>query len=659
MSGSRPGDALRGRLALTVGLAVWVLVTLTFLVSGGPQGTVLIGAVTAAGYGTAGALLARARPGNPIGWLMLLVGVLSGLNASLDTWAGSAGAVDAPARTAAAWLASWVWFPAFALVPTVLLLLYPSGTLGSRSRRRLAGACVLGIACVAAALALSDSGIGDVVPGLQNPVAVEPVSITLVVVGFSVLVPSVLLSFADAVRRLRRAQSPEREQLLWLLLTVLALVVGSYTPWTPLRAAVGTLVPFAVAVGVVRHRLLDLQVVVRRGLLFLGLTTAIVTVFVASTAALGSVADDGPVPVAVAAALVAVGLTPLRERLQRGVDRLVYGDRADPVRVVAALGRQVAERDGDTLVEHVVTTVAAAVRSPRAVLLDVAGEVRAQSGPEGDGEPLPLALQVAGQDVGRLLVWPRTARDGWSRGDTDLLALLAQQVAVVAHAARLNVELASSRDRALHATAEERRRLRQELHDGLGPALSGVALGLEAAEAALARDPQRAAVLLARLREETQGAGREIRRLVEGLRPTALDGQSLADALHDFVAGLRGALDGRLDVALDVPDPLPDLPPDVDAAVYRIVTEAVTNVLRHSGARRCTVLVAAVGGELQVRVDDDGSGLPTQPRDGVGLTSMRRRAAELGGTWSVATQPGGGTRVDVGLPLGRPAGATS
>jgi signal transduction histidine kinase len=652
-------QAGRSRLALGCGVAVLLSALAAFVLGSGLEGTVLISAVTAVGYGSAGALLASARPSNPLGWLLLVIGALNGATSALATWAASPHSVDMGGQVAAAWLSSWLWFPGFALVPTLLLVLYPNGKLGGRARGLLAAAAVFGTAGVSTALALSPTGIDDHVPGLVNPVAVEPVSIAAAVVGFAVLLPSVLLALADAVRRLRRASSPEREQLAWLLITVVVFVVGSYTPWVGGRAGVQTLVPVAVAVGVLRHRLLDLQVVVRRTLLFTGLTLAVVLVFAVSTAALSGVVDGGPLPVAVSAALVAVGLTPVRERLQRGVDRLVYGDRQDPVRAVATLGRHVAEHGDAALVQQVLYTVAAAVRSPCVVLHDPEGVVQARAGATAGGTPQRLPLQVAGGEVGCLLVWPRTPRDGWTRGDGELLSVLTQQVAIVAHAGQLNAELARSRDGVLAATADERYRLRQELHDGLGPALSGIALGLEAAEAAQRRSPERTGELLGRLRQETQAASREVKRLVEGLRPAALDGQGLDEALHAFVDGLAAVARGRLALSLDVPEPLPALGPDVDSTAYRIVTEAVHNVVRHSGAGSCHVEVVVRDGALRVTVQDDGIGLPAQPRDGVGLVSMRRRAAALGGSWSVRTPRGGGTRVLVELPVQQSVGTAT
>lgn len=604
------------------------------------------GDLTAVSYGLVGAYLARARPRNPVGWVLLVVALLLGLSGLASGYA----TVNDPsaARTFAAWVASWLWFPGFALLPTVLVALYPSGSAG-RWRRRLVAGSLVGAWSVGLGFALNPEMIRDVAPDLDNPVTVPGLWVVLAVGGALVLLTCIVLTLADAGRRLWRGRSPEREQLAWLLTAVVVVVGLNYLPLGQAGLLTSVLLPVAIAVGVVRHRLLDLQVVVRRTLLFAALTGVVVAVFVVTTTALSPLLESGPLPVAVAAALVAVGLTPVREVLQRGVDRLVYGHRHDPLRAVASLGRDVAEQDDARLVPQVLRTVAAAVRSPHVVLLDSDGEPTASAGSPADGDPLRLPLQVGGRTVGGLLVSPRTARDAWSSQDRELLGLLAHQVAVVVHTARLNAELAGSRDHVLAATAAERQRLHQELHDGLGPALSGIALGLEAAEASLARAPGRTTELLARLRAETQTAGREVRRLVQGLRPAALDRQGLGTALTAFVDNLRHV--GRLDVGLVLPEALPPLAPDADAAAYRIVTEAVTNVVRHSGASTCQVIVTVDPAGLRLVVEDDGNGLPVQPRNGVGLASMRRRAAEFGGTWSAGPREGGGTRIEVVLPV--------
>lgn len=336
---------------------------------GGPSAAVVFDGLTAASFGVAGAVLTWARPRNAIGWVLLVIALCEGLADGGTSWALAADADD-EWRTGAAWLASWVWFPALGLMPTVVIALYPTGLARSRMRRLLVATAAVAVAAVTAGFALVEDAVDDIVPGLDNPVAVQPLGTGLAVFGGLLLVPCVLLTLVDAGRRLWRSTSPEREQLAWLLTTVVLAVVISASPWHTVRAAVYVLIPVAIAVGVVRHRLLDLQIVVRRTLLFAGLTAVVVGVFVASTTLVSDVVGAGPLPVAVAAALVAVGLTPVRDRLQRAVDRLIYGDRHDPVRAVASLGRHVAEHDEGRLVDQVLATIAAAVRSPHVVLLD-------------------------------------------------------------------------------------------------------------------------------------------------------------------------------------------------------------------------------------------------------------------------------------------------
>jgi hypothetical protein len=227
------------------------------------------GDVIAIGYGVAGAYVARARPRNAVGWVLLAVAVLQALTGVASAYATAAD--PSALRTSAAWLASWVWFPGFALVPTLLVSLYPAGRAGPR-RRLLIAASLAGGLLIGLALALSADGVDDIVPGLQNPVASPTLSLVLAVSGAVLLLPSVAITLGDAGRRLWRGSSPEREQLAWLLTAVVVGVAVNFLPVGEVSLATAVLVPGAVAVGVVRHRLLDLQVVVRRTLLFVGLT---------------------------------------------------------------------------------------------------------------------------------------------------------------------------------------------------------------------------------------------------------------------------------------------------------------------------------------------------------------------------------------------------
>jgi signal transduction histidine kinase len=214
---------------------------------------------------------------------------------------------------------------------------------------------------------------------------------------------------------------------------------------------------------------------------------------------------------------------------------------------------------------------------------------------------------------------------------------------------RLTADLQRSRERLVATREEERRRLRRDLHDGLGAQLAGLTVQAGLLRRLIPTDPAAADALAGELREELRAAIADIRRLVHGLRPPALDELGLAGALQRLAERSSGDGEGlRVDVEVD--RSLPALPAAVEVAAYRIVQEALTNAVRHAGARRCRVRLGADGDDLLVEVTDDGLGLPEEPVPGVGLSSMRERAAEMGGGCRVEPAPGGGTAVLARLP---------
>jgi signal transduction histidine kinase len=263
-----------------------------------------------------------------------------------------------------------------------------------------------------------------------------------------------------------------------------------------------------------------------------------------------------------------------------------------------------------------------------------------------------VPLTSSGAQVGDLVVAPRRPTESFNDADRRLLAGLAHHAGAAVHAAGLARQLQQSRERLVTAREEERRRIRRDLHDGLGPALAGVAMQLDAARRLMRRDADAAGQLLQRLREQTQAAIADIRRLVYELRPPALDDLGLIGALSQHAASCSTA-DG-LQIGIDAGPGLPALPAAVEVAAYRIATEAVTNVARHAGARTATVTLTASGGMLKVEMADDGHGISPVHRAGVGLTSMRERAEELGGHCALLPRPGGGTVVSARLPLAGP-----
>jgi len=637
-----------------VALAAWVhslpKAEGTWLVVGG--GRDLAWGLLAVAWTATGALLLALRPRNALGWLLAGVGVCQAAQQGLAAYGGYGVALaDPPWPLArwAAWLAAGLWLPGLAPLVSLLPALYPNGRLASRWWRWPVGAAAVGIGLLTAAAILDPQAYDDVAPG-RSPLAAPRIAMVGAVAGGVLLAAGTVVIWVGSVVRLVRARSPERQQLAWLLFVVVAFVLvsaASHSEWVLL--GLGFLIPVAVAVGVLRYRLLGIEVVVRRGLVYGALTATVVGVYLLVTTVAGAQLDRGPVPGVVAAALVAVGLTPLRDRLQAAVDRLVYGDRHDPMRAVTRLGDRVAAAGETDLLPAVLATVTDAVHAPGAAVVAPSGSVLAAHGTDSDSRDVELlVLRVGGRELGMLRLAPRSPGEPYTDGDRRLLAALAPQVAVVVRALELAEALEAERDRVVAATRQERDRLRRDLHDGLGPSLSGVGLGLQALHDARAAGNDTAAdQLLARIRQEVTTAVGEVRRILDGLRPAVLDRTRLPDAIRRHAASVWT---GQVKVWVDAGE-LPPLPADTETAAYRIIQEALTNVVRHADAHHTRISLAASDTALTVTVADDGHGINDRGHDaGVGLASMRQRAEALRGTLRVDSNDHG-TTVVATLPL--------
>jgi signal transduction histidine kinase len=422
-------------------------------------------------------------------------------------------------------------------------------------------------------------------------------------------------------------------------------------------------VPVAVVAAVLRHQALNIEVVVSRSLAYGALSAGVIGLYIGLVSALSLVFPpiDSLWKQAAAAATVAVLVQPLRSRLQTLINKRLFGDRDDPYRVVSTLASRLeATHTPGAMLPAIVETVAAALRLPY-VAIEIQARGRSETAactgvlPSGDPHRLPLTFQ--GERVGYLIIAPRTARDTLKRRDRIALAEVARHAGAAVYTARLTRDLRRSRDRLVRAREKERRRILHELHDGVGPTLAAVALGIDASQRSVGNDTA-TGVLLGRLRDELQAAIVEIRRLAHGLRPPVLDRIGLIPAIREYagaVASRTAHSDGSDDgvtIILEVPTVLPKLPASVDVAAYRIICEALTNVTRHAMARSCAVRLW-VDDDLHIEVVDDGVGIGQSELTGggVGLSSMRERAAELGGDCLVEADREGGTRVFATLPL--------
>ncbi len=636
-----------------------------------------------------GALIIWRVPANLTGRFLILVAV-GAISMQFDfNWGPPA--VAALAAVAVEIFATGVVGPGLAYV----MLTFPSGRVYPPAWARLfvvAG----GVKLIGAVLEiLATPGKVRIFTPMLNPVFVPALAPYRGVLAATIGITGLLLPlmvFAGVLSlllRYRAAPALVRQQIKWVIwgfglmvptggvTFIIAFVYGAASPAFQASlffAAAGQVALLsALAIAVLRYRLFDIDVLINRTLVYGSLTVIVVGVYVLAVGYLSELfqASGSFILSLLATGLIAVFFQPLRERVQRFVNRLLYGERDDPYAVLSSLGQRLeATLAPEAVLPALVETIAQTLKLPYvAVALHAASEREPQIAaayglPSAQLARLPLTYQA--ERVGELLIAPRGPGESFTPAEQRLLADIARQAGVAAHAVRLTADLQRSRERLVSALEEERRRLRRDLHDGLGPQLASQTLTLTAARQLLAQRPAEADALLAEAIKHAQAAVSDIRRVVYDLRPPALDDLGLAGALRAQVAEF-GASGVRFVVS--VPEHLPPLPAAVEVACYRVAQEALTNVVKHAQAHACalTVTVEAAGGAVAavaaaaveaapgavvLEVTDDGRGLPAERRAGVGLGSMRERAAELGGQCSIEPGPGGGTRVLARLPLG-------
>jgi two-component system NarL family sensor kinase len=599
-----------------------------------------------------GGLVASRRPHNPLGWLMLALALSHGVTAASREYSLHALAPHAslPWGVGALWLSSWTYVDFPLVIP--LFFLFPDGRLASR---RWLVAFVPGMAFAAVATVWIATYPG---PMLESGRPLNPLGWPALDRQFErlgdwtiyLLVACTLLGILSMLAKARLASGETRRAIVLVAIaaTVMTLEVGhedlypSFNGEEYVGAGVIALVVLAMALAIMRYRLYEIDIVVRRTVVYGGLTLVLGAAYVVAVVvatALGGSRTLGAVPAAV---LVALLFAPVRARLQRSSDRWLFGDRDDPYAVISSLGERLDASDPARVLPTLAETVAQTLR-----LSYVAIELERDDGLEVVAERGELRgeLTYGGGQVGRLSLGPRTPGERFSAGELRLFDDIARQAAIAAHAVRLTEDLQHSREQLITTREEERRRLHRDLHDGLGPTLAGMSLQIGSARLLLRRDLEAADRLLEQLVGETTTAIADVRRLIYALRPPALDELGLVPALRMQAERFPG-----LNVHVRADEPIAALPAAVEVAAYRIATEALTNVSRHADAANCTITLG-VNGHLELEVRDDGTGMERGWRPGVGVASIRERAAELGGTCEVASALGGGTRVIARLPL--------
>ena len=613
-------------------------------------------------YPLVGAYLLRRRPDNRVGLVFAATSVV-GLNGLAGQYAVAAELVHHgswPLGDFAAWINAWAWAPELA-VPALLTLLFPDGTLASRRWKPVAVTAIAGLTFAMVLMAFSYHAI-DASQKVFNPWTITDARWFqhLSVLGILLVFVCTIIGLVSLVRRTRAARGDQRAQLQWLMFSVVITVVmgaialplsnpASEIVWAVAMAAI----PAGVVIAVLRHKMLDIELVLNRTIAYALLTGVVVIAYVLAVSALGDIAAKkvGIAAVAVVALLVAAA----RDRVQRAVDRALFGDRRDPYAVVDRLGRRLDAASGPVdALEQIAGELSTSLRLPSvAVVPDSPALQRITVGTPVAGT-VDVPISVHGEQIGVLRVGHRHHGERWRPEEQSVLLDTARRAGALLQAATLVADLRQSRERIVAAREEERRRLRHDLHDGVGPQLAGLALQLDGLARRLGADSDNAA-RVQMLRDRLRDTVVEVRRVVDNLRPPALDDVGLVEAVRQQVSayavvGASNHASGSVPLVDVVAAPLPALPAAVEVAAYRIVTESVANAVRHGRPTHCDVSISTYDADLVVTVADDGSGIAADATPGVGLASMRDRAAEVGGSLDVQSGPTG-TTVTARLPL--------
>jgi two-component system NarL family sensor kinase len=616
-------------------------------------------------YAVVGAFLVVRRPDLPFGWLLagcaavVAIGVAIASQSYVALGRGS----DSLAPQLGSLLATVQFLPV--AVQGLVNVRFPSGQVTTRFGRVLDRLLVVGIT-----LGLVGGLLGDwpldldradgTTVAIRNPLTGGTV-VGEIASALTAAVPLVILVGIIAglriVRLAWKATGIERDQLRWRAYGVvlsLALFPLAVTETLPLAMTLadGLLFTTTLAIPILRYRLWAIDNIIRRSAAYLLVTVLVASVFAATAAGVAALQGErvGLVAAAVIAALV---FGPALRRSQRLVDELFYGRRSDPYRALSDLSQRLeaVAAPGEVL-KTVVSAVADSLRLPYVTIERPRdGSVLAQHGarPLTDAGLGRWPLMSQGKPVGTLVAAPRRGESALDARDRAVLAELARQAGAAVHAEALTADLVASRQRLVEAREEERRRLRRDLHDGLGPLLTSIGLNLDALRAQLTAGDGDPLALLTRAKEASSQAIADLRTVVYSLRPPALDDLGVVGAVTAHVHRMEDA--STIDIEVESHD-LPVLPAAVEVALFRVAIEGVTNVVRHAGARTCRIRLDVTDGNAVVEVVDDGpSGLPWAP--GVGTVAMRERVSELGGTLEIGPTGAGG-RLRATFPLAEP-----
>jgi signal transduction histidine kinase len=630
---------------------------------------------------TVGALVASRRPENAVGWLLIAGSLCFALPAVAIE-------LGAQWQRYSDWLGNWIWMAGIAFVMSFVPLLFPNGHLPSRRWRPVAWFAAIGLATFFVGSAFLPGVIPETGNGTVNPFgfggsigtslfgAMRPIGLVLVLI-------SVPLALASLVFRYRAADRTQREQLRWLILAgvlvglgilanpLVSKVVSDASTATDIGNAIASLtvtaVPIAIGIAILRYRLYDIDVVLNKTVVYGALAAFITGVYVAIVVGVGSLVGRGGQPnVALsilATGVVAIAFQPVRERVQRFANHLVYGKRATPYEVLSEfsdrLGGTYAAEDLLPRMARILAEGTGASRTDvwlangSALRLDASWPQDAPALQDLPVEPFPdpfIPVRHQGELLGALSLEKR-AGETLTATEQKLVEDLAGQAGLVLRNVRLTEELLArledlraSRQRLVAAQDEERRKLERNLHDGAQQQLVALSVKARLAQQLARRDPTKVAQMLEQIQADTSDALENLRDLARGIYPPLLADKGLVAALEAQArkAAVPTTVQGN---------GIGRFGQDVEAAVYFSCLEGLQNVAKYAAASRATIALSNGDGSLTFTVPDDGAGFDsTTTSYGTGLQGIAYRLAALGGTLVVTSEQGVGTTLEGQLP---------
>ncbi|RDU38896.1 hypothetical protein DRW41_04900 [Neobacillus piezotolerans] len=477
------------------------------------------------------------------------------------------------------------------------------------------------------------------------------------------------LIFSQIYRYRKKADSIVRQQMKWylysIIMYVIALLLLNFVGPLNISLKIATevvfalsemLIPLSIGFAIFKYRLWDINFIIHRTVLY-GILSLLVVLFYSISISVLSryiVEEEKMISSLITAGMIAIGFQPVKEKLQSLVNRLIFGERDNPLSILKKLSSTLTAAGSlENVLPLVVSTLTKTLKIPYVAIRLIGKEepyIAASIGtPNNAYTEIPFFYQ--GNKLGSLLLSSRDTNEPFRQRDIELLEGLAQQVGIVAQSILLHKDLQRSRSKLVLAREEERRRLRRDLHDGLGPSLASIKMKLDVAESFIISKPESASQIIHDTGNQLKLLIEEIRILVYSLRPPVLDELGLLAAIREMCSHYSQT--GINFSVLATPDPLPALPAAAETAVYRIAQEAVTNVVRHSSANQCAITILEKNGSLHLTIVDNGKGMPKQVKRGVGLHSMNERAEELGGTTMIENSADGGLAVLAKIPINR------